>query len=113
MAKWQQRKAAQRAVPIMTECENCGATEKLSRHHDDYSKPKDVRVLCKDCHPKADQAAETRPTRKAQTCEVCDRTFSPSDSHKHKTCSADCLAIRGRENAYKRWRGKQSQTLAD
>jgi ribosomal protein S27AE len=30
-------------------CERCGA-EKVQAHHDDYSRPLDVRWLCRDCH---------------------------------------------------------------
>lgn len=33
-------------------CEICGTTENLQRHHPDYNKPKEVIILCKNCHEK-------------------------------------------------------------
>lgn len=33
-------------------CEACGATGALHRHHPDYSKPLEVKILCPACHTK-------------------------------------------------------------
>lgn len=31
-------------------CEGCGTAERVQAHHEDYSKPLEVRWLCKQCH---------------------------------------------------------------
>jgi hypothetical protein len=35
---------------VRQSCELCGSTEKTDAHHDDYSRPLDVRWFCRPCH---------------------------------------------------------------
>jgi len=54
---------AERYVPLKSACEKCGATEKLERHHFDYSKPLEVLTLCKRCHEASPKAICSEPDK--------------------------------------------------
>jgi len=43
---------ADRHVPIKGLCHDCGLVDAEERHHEDYSKPLEVDLLCKACHCK-------------------------------------------------------------
>jgi hypothetical protein len=109
MSKWGARKAAQRAYPV-TECQNCGSTHRVQRHHPDLSAPLQVEILCEICHVIADQRDGTRRKRPMQNCVICGTDFQPKCSHVHKTCSPECLSELGRHLARKRW-DKNGQTV--
>ena len=42
--------AIRRGLIVKRPCEICGVEKLIEAHHDDYSKPLDVRWLCKDHH---------------------------------------------------------------
>jgi ribosomal protein S27AE len=48
-ARWRCSEAIRKGELTRSTCETCGA-EKAEAHHDDYSKPLDVRWLCRQCH---------------------------------------------------------------
>lgn len=109
---WAIRKQAQRAHPTMTGCERCGSTNRLQRHHPDYTQPTTIIVLCQTCHVKADMEDGSRRKRQPKACTVCGTTFTQYSHSRVKCCSKDCLSELGRRNAQKRWgtRGSSSQT---
>jgi len=56
-AKWRKKNlektkayALSQRVPTGKECERCGGTGRLHRHHPDYSKPLEIITLCVPCH---------------------------------------------------------------
>jgi hypothetical protein len=46
------QRLAQRKNPKLEKCILCLSIDNLVRHHPDYTKPKDIIVLCKSCHSK-------------------------------------------------------------
>jgi hypothetical protein len=102
------RKRAQRAHPTLKQCERCGSTERLHRHHPDYSKPEEIIVVCAKCHPALDAQDATRPTKKPKVCTICGATFTNYSHSRVKTCSKPCLSEAGRRAAMKRWGGGTS-----
>jgi hypothetical protein len=48
-AKYRTWKAVLHGALLRAPCESCGAP-KAEAHHDDYSRPLDVRWLCRSCH---------------------------------------------------------------
>lgn len=43
------RELAKYNIHLKDSCQICGSTKNLQRHHDDYSKPLDVRTVCNRC----------------------------------------------------------------
>lgn len=52
-AHWAVRSAIKKGKLVRPyTCEKCGSIEPIQAHHDDYSKPLEVRWLCQPCHRK-------------------------------------------------------------
>jgi hypothetical protein len=49
-----------RQIKDIKSCENCGLSQKIQKHHPDYSKPLDVVFLCRKCHIKLNQNKEVK-----------------------------------------------------
>lgn len=76
-------------------CEDCGSTEKVQPHHDDYDDPRNVRWKCADCHWKHHHSG---PSKRGLTCSMCD---GPGDRPGQGLCRA-CHAIYMRD-----WRKRE------
>lgn len=50
MKKIKAHQIAQKNIIIDKNCEKCGSNKNLIRHHNDYDKPLEVKILCKKCH---------------------------------------------------------------
>lgn len=92
-------KRAQRAVPLNgAKCSKCSCSIGLARHHEDYSKPTTVDLLCAKCHR---QHHDLLPM---VACQVCGTAFQPSRTRRSTLCgSQDCRRENGRLSAAKRW----------
>jgi len=48
--RYRARWMADRYIKLEGLCQDCGKVPATKRHHDDYSKPLEVDLLCHDCH---------------------------------------------------------------
>ena len=75
-------------------CENCKRCLKVEAHHDDYSKPLNIRWLCRRCHLgwHADNGPgkDTMKRPPASDCALCGRPLSPGARPNAKYCSSTC-----------------------
>lgn len=101
------RKQAQRAIPLNGEkCSNCGSLTSLTRHHQDYSKPLDVVIMCRSCHSKHHGKESSLKPKK---CQICGSAFTPARSDRAMICSnPECLKAIGKLSASKRWENRDS-----
>lgn len=92
------RKALNRAVAagrVLPEpCGECGAP-RAQAHHDDYSKPLQVRWLCAGCHSKLHN--QKHPLTKP--CTACGAFFTPAPTKRARarTCSLHCRSALARQ----------------
>jgi len=105
LSKTMARKRSQSLYPAVPPCEECGATERVQRHHKDYQKPEDIRFLCQACHTRIEHEQGTwGPGPKTpKTCPICGIQFTHYTHTRNQTCSKECLSELGRRNAMKRW----------
>jgi transcription elongation factor Elf1 len=95
------RRRAQRLVDAIN-CEKCGSTEKLERHHKDgnpmNNEPNNLAVLCSPCHHK--EHLRIAPA----TCVVCGQMFRPKRARRATLCgSLNCSKEHGKRSAALRW----------
>src|SRR5271165_379880 len=83
-------------------CAQCGKTEKLQRHHPNYTST-DCVILCHSCHTEIHRKDGSWGFKKQKNCLICGNLFTPNHSKNHNTCSRTCLSELGRRNAQKRW----------
>lgn len=95
-------KRAQRAVSLSgATCSKCGSPNCLERHHEDYSKPVDVAVLCSHCH-----GLEHKELVRV-ACAICKTLFQPARGRRSTLCgNPSCLRELGKQSAAKRWKAE-------
>lgn len=97
-------KRAQRAVSTSGErCNRCGSTSSLQRHHDDYTKPDQVEILCAHCHVREHHLLPLKE------CLICKSAFRADRSRRTLCGSEKCRAEWGRRCADRRWTGHTRQ----
>lgn len=103
------RKLAQRHV-VAQRCARCGTeTGKLERHHNNYSAPLSVEVLCPLCHRAEDQkdGFQKKAVHVMRKCAVCGKEYLPARNTRGILCgSSECSSIYGRLSVRKKLEGK-------
>ena len=92
-------KRAGRAISMSgKKCAKCGSIRSLERHHEDYTKPLDVVILCHQCHMRLHYQLPKR------ACRMCGKMFRPSRTRRNMLCgNPTCLIELGKASAQKRW----------
>lgn len=103
------RKQAQRAYKA-TQCEICGGTMTLQRHHIDHNptnnEPGNVQILCQTCHKEVHMQTGTwGQNRKLEdkTCPICKTQFRPRKAITTLCGNPACRKEMGRLSAALRW----------
>lgn len=68
----QQARKGKNKVPLKDHCELCGSTDYLERHHPDYTKPLEVKTLCRTCHARQ----RAKQSDNCCICPKCGSTFT-------------------------------------
>ena len=102
-------KAAQRKFKA-EECETCGGTMTLQRHHIDRdplnNSLENMKILCQTCHKDEHQKAGDWGKGKVPEvkCEICGKAFQPKRRRRSILCgSAECTKQKGKLSAALRW----------
>lgn len=84
-AKHPEKKKARdkaRSIPLNFNCEYCGATGNLHRHHSDYSRPLDVVTLCVTCHEAVHHkglVVQTKQTKENRNSKKGEESMKPTN----------------------------------
>ncbi len=75
------------------ECETCGSTEDLTRHHRDHdtrnNAPENVGIQCRSCHGRLHAEERWEGHVKTTECVMCGETFTYKRA-RERTCSRPC-----------------------
>ena len=78
MAHWKIEQLVRTGKLKKQPCEICGATERIHAHHDDYSKPYEIRWLCTVCHRKLHAKLQGQQLREPK-----EKKTPRKESHSH------------------------------
>ena len=80
-----------RGILEKTDCKRCGSKKNLERHHHDYSKPREIVWLCKDCHQKVTNGETSSRFKKSDFAKLnykrCPNGYGEGRGYKKTVCS--------------------------
>lgn len=107
------RRRAQKMFAAI-ECQRCGSTAKLQRHHKDKNprnnSAMNVEIVCQSCHVIAEN--ESGGWGKGKTlvekpCVICGTVFIPTKNQDKLCKTPECKSRMGQQSAESRWAGRQ------
>ncbi len=96
LEKFRAKVYAERYAKLGEKCEVCSTTERLERHHPDYSKPLEIMTLCHRCHrgihAKIKQGKVDQASLQNRHCLSCSKSF-PKCGKKHPSIKGRNCAL--------------------
>lgn len=85
---WDKTRRGKDAIEIKGLCQICKKRKAVDRHHPNYSKPREVVLVCKQCHKDIHTRQDKTLIKPSGECDVVSRSLSSDKGTKNHTYDA-------------------------